>query len=94
MVVALVGCNKVTPTCRSLCRKITRCDEIEAADYITTEECRDLCEIQEAYYDSLEDDEETVTDFEAWNSYKWCTVTETCENLADGACYDEDLFAF
>jgi hypothetical protein len=92
--VALCACNKVTPTCRSVCRKLARCDEVQAADYITTDECRDLCEVQDVYYERLEDDEELVENLEAWNSYKWCVVSETCEEVADGACYDEALFAF
>gem|GEM_PF-1476639 len=92
--VGLLACNQVNPTCRSVCRKLSRCDEVKSADYIATEECRDLCDVQETYYDRLEDDEELVSDFESWNSYKWCVVTETCEDVADGVCYDEALYAF
>lgn len=92
--VSLCACNQVTPTCRSVCRKLTRCDEVRAADYIGTDECRDLCDVQDNYYDSIQDDEVLVTDFEAWNAYKWCVLSETCEEVADGACYDEALYAF
>ncbi len=92
--VGLLACNQVNPTCRSVCRKLSRCDEVKSADYIATEECRDLCDVQETYYDRLEDDEELVSDFESWNTYKWCVVTETCEDVADGVCYDEALYAF
>ena len=91
---ATTACNKVTPTCRAVCRKLSRCDEVQAADYVTKEECRDLCEVQQEYYDRLEDDEETEALFEQWNDWKWCTETSTCEEVGDGICYDEDLYAF
>ena len=85
--VAATGCD---PSCQRVCRKlVTECDAVETPR-LGPEDCEAWCNNQEALYDEWQDTE-LRADFTA---YKQCVVGEECGAIADGVCYDEDLYAF
>jgi len=78
------GCE---PTCQRTCKKLVDCDEIETPR-VAVDECEDSCNRTEALYEDW-DDEQLRT---AFDDYKTCVSDESCQAIADGACYDPDLF--
>lgn len=81
------GCD---PSCQRVCRKlVNECDEVETPR-LGQEDCEAWCTNQEALYDQWKDTE-LRADF---SDYKQCVVQEECGAIAEGVCYDEDLYAF
>jgi hypothetical protein len=75
------------PPCSRVCRQVRACD-LPTADQLTQSECEEACTRQQAYYDDLGDPER----IEAFRDHRQCVVAATCDELRDGACYDERLF--
>ena len=65
------------------------CEGIEAPE-MKQDECESSCNAQTNLYED-EDDEEKQ---EAFQDLKSCIVSETCEDLTAGVCYDEDVFSW
>lgn len=81
------GCD---PSCQRVCRKLVNdCEAVETPRQ-GSEDCEAWCNTQQALYDKWKDTElrEDFTD------YKRCVIDESCEDIADGVCYDETLYAF
>ncbi len=80
------GC---TPTCKDVCVKLLECDDVESPR-VSEYECRDACERQENLYEEWED-------FQAQDKHyaeRDCIMDMECSDIADGACYDEELYLF
>lgn len=82
----LGGCE---PTCARTCDKLVECEEVETPR-MSSEVCEDSCETQQSLY--LEWDDTQLQD--AFSTYKQCVRASTCEEIAEGVCYDEDIFLF
>jgi hypothetical protein len=79
---ALAGCR---PTCTAACTKVRSCD---LTAELTQQECEAQCGAQQAEVDS---------DAEAdalWGEHLSCIASASCDEIAAGACYDAELFAF
>ena len=86
MIAVLVGCNS---TCQQTCRQLVECEGIEHSS-TTQNDCEFQCEQQKGLYESWEDQD--LQDRHA--DYRNCVVDSTCVQIGDGACYDEELFAY
>lgn len=82
------GC---TPTCEQACQKILTCED-EGLDTprMNLDECTSSCAAQSNWYE----DEELDTQQAAFDELKSCIVAESCSDLAEGVCYDEDVYAW
>jgi hypothetical protein len=80
------GC---TPTCAESCRKVLRCDAVQT-DRLGQDECVDQCTRQVALYESWEDDDKLAQ----FREEKRCIATSTCEEVAEGLCYESDIFPY
>jgi len=81
---ALVGCE---PSCESTCEKLISCDEIEM-DHTSVGECTAACETQQRVYDKWE-----ASDERDWfGDLKYCIDDSTCSDIAEGECYDDELY--
>lgn len=81
--IALQGC---TPRCQEVCNKVLNCEL--GATRVAQEECILSCRLEEALYDDWEDDSKR----KAFKAHKRCIRSSSCEEIADGECYDDELF--
>jgi hypothetical protein len=81
-----LGCH---PTCREVCVKLLDCEEVASAR-VSLAECRDSCQREEQLYTDWEDEQALDQIYDE----RTCIMDESCADVADGACYDEDLFLF
>lgn len=88
VLVALAGgCE---PTCRKTCRKLVSCGEELQSDRVTLDECEASCVFQERELEETEQDDLRRDLAE----HKRCLRRETCADIADGVCLDEELAPF
>lgn len=86
-VVALVGgCE---PTCDAVCTQTLACG-LEDAPRVSQTECEDTCNSRASQYEAWQDEEKQ----DAYVAHKRCLVDATCDEIADGFCYDPLLFQF
>lgn len=83
---SLLACG---PTCERTCEKILRCDNL-SSERVSVEECQESCSRQQVLYELWEDEVKQ----EAFDDHKRCLVGSSCDEIADGVCYDEELFIF
>ena len=84
---ALTGC---APTCKQVCDKITSCAQLDDYSGTHPDFCAENCIRQETLYDVWDD-----TDLlDRLDAHKVCLMDATCDEVADGVCYDEELYAF
>jgi hypothetical protein len=83
--VVLTGCP---PRCAKTCDKVLSCGL--DSERVAVEECEASCGSQRDLYDRWEDDDKT----KAFNDHRRCIMKSSCKEIADGACYDPDLFIF
>lgn len=86
LLLALIGC---TPTCDQTCQKLIRCDVIDA-DAVNEDVCEQDCANLENLYDYW-DDQQLVSQMQ---ETRRCIGESTCEDIADGVCYEQDLYPF
>lgn len=86
MAVVLGGCE---PSCQTVCEQALACG-LDDAPRVSQTECEDTCGTRAALYDAWQDEEKQ----DAYVAHKQCIVDSTCDELADGACYDPLLFQF
>lgn len=82
------GC---TADCDSTCKKLISC-ESEGLDVplMNKVECNSACNAQLNYYQDND-----YTDKEnAFKDMRACIVSETCEAISEGVCYDEEVYAW
>ena len=80
----LIGCG---PSCEKVCDKLLACDEVETP-LLSTEECNNSCRAQE----QLDAEWDDIQKRDAFEDLKECIVDNECADVADGVCYDEDLY--
>lgn len=77
------------PSCQRTCRRLLECDTLYTAR-LSQEECEASCQDQEGLYDEWEDPDLQ----DRFRDYKVCVMDSTCNAIAEGECYDEELYAF
>lgn len=83
---ALVGCE---PTCEDLCDKIVECGN-PGTERMSAFECEESCIDQEQLLETWNDTQLQ----DAFDAEKACIDDATCDALAEGACYDAELWAY
>jgi len=81
------GC---VPTCTQTCNKLTSCEENSDWSGEYAELCAENCERQYNLYEIWGD----TTLQDGLDDSKVCIRESTCEEITEGECYDEDLYAF
>lgn len=54
------------------------------------EECESSCNAQANLYQDENDEEKQ----DAFDQQRACIVSETCDSLEEGVCYNEEVFSF
>ena len=80
----LVGCE---PTCKETCRKLLECEEVQTPR-LALEDCTASCTVQGELYEDWQDTQLR----QSFADLKTCVVDNECDRIADGVCYDEELF--
>lgn len=80
------GC---TPSCEDVCEKLVACEN-EGTERMSAPECEESCRDQQSLY--AEWDDTQLRD--AFEAEMTCLGDATCEEIADGVCYDEEVWAF
>jgi hypothetical protein len=83
---ALTSCKS---SCSQACEKLLSCQEIENSR-VSEDECESSCNAQESQYEVWDDVEKQ----DRFDQERQCIVDSTCADIADGACYDDELFPF
>ena len=86
LLVLLAGCE---PTCDRVCTRTLACG-LDDAPRVSQTECEDTCNSRAALYDAWQDEEKQ----DAYVAHKRCLIDASCDDIADGACYDPLLFQF
>ncbi len=81
---SLLACE---PTCKQTCKTLMACEEVDSPRQ-GLEECQASCEIQQRLYEDWEDGQKR----EAFAELKRCIQQEECAAIAEGVCYDEELY--
>jgi hypothetical protein len=82
--VLLAGCD---PSCTSVCEKLVACEDVDSPR-VSWVECTESCEDQERLYEQWTD----TVKREGFSEMKSCIEDSECSDIADGECYDEDLY--
>lgn len=86
LLLMLGGC---TPTCEQVCEKLIDCEEL-STERMGAAECTESCLIQRDQYADWTDTQ-LEQDFDDHLS---CLQSEECAAIAEGACYDDEVFSF
>lgn len=86
LLIIVSGC---TPACQDVCEKLVDCDDLPTWRMSATE-CEEQCQLQQARYSTWDD----VARREAYEDELSCLYESSCEDVAAGVCYDEEVFAF
>ncbi len=85
----LGGCE---PTCASTCEKLLECEDGTVDQpRVAQDECEASCETQQSLY---EDDWENEILRDELAELKRCVRDEECDAIAEGACYNPNLYIF
>ena len=87
LLIAIAPLAACEPSCKKTCKKLIECDNIETAR-TEVEECEASCEIQQEMFDDWEASDER----ERFADLKKCIRSNECSDIADGVCYDEELY--
>ena len=82
----LGGCQ---PTCEDVCTKIVACDNA-GTERMPADECKLSCLDQKSLYAGWTD---TVLEA-SFDDELSCLDASSCDEIAAGTCYDEDLWSF
>lgn len=80
----LPGCEA---SCKTACKALLECDDVDSPR-LPLQECEASCLVQQDVYESWDDPQQR----DAFGDFKSCVRDEECAAIADGACYQEDLF--
>lgn len=81
-VLALQAC---APQCDTVCNKIEKCAPEIGAERIIPGQCEESCKRENQLYDAWQDDSK----IDAFEEQRRCVMQSSCDELADGACYDD-----
>jgi hypothetical protein len=77
------------PSCEQTCEGLLACEET-STDRLALDDCTAACLVQERLYDDWEDQQLR----DSFADYKHCVSEDSCESIAEGSCYDEDLYSW
>ena len=80
----ILGC---APTCEQTCKKLLSCENIDAPN-MNMDECSTACSAQQNLYQEWEDSDKE----QSFDDLKSCIVSEECEDVEAGVCYDSDMY--
>lgn len=80
----LAGCEV---SCENTCEKLLSCSSVETPGVSPTD-CEQACTSQEILYEGWEDQAKR----DALSEYKTCVSDSTCDAIAEGVCYDENIY--
>lgn len=83
----LVAAGGCAPACGTLCDKLDGCDLRAQVD---RQECIDACDRQLGDLTARED----TDGLEAFDAQRTCLGASTCEEIAEGVCWDDTLGPF
>lgn len=89
MIAALLLLLACTPTCEQVCRKVLDCGYL-GTERMSLRECEESCLAQEKLYDQWND--QSLED--GFNDSLECYQEQSCEALAQGACYDAEIWSY
>jgi hypothetical protein len=78
------GCE---PSCTKICKKLVECEDVDSPR-VSWMECAESCGEQERLYEEWTDTQKR----EDFSALKVCIRDSECSDIADGECYDEDLY--
>ncbi len=86
LALAGAGC---APTCETTCRKVLSCglDSPRTSQDACVEDCNRQRTLYKDWWGDLQK-------LDAFNEHRQCLMQMSCDEIADGACYDEELFIF
>lgn len=87
LAVCAAGCE---PTCKNTCEKLLSCDDVEQPR-VSVDDCETSCENQERQYDEDWDNQQLADELA---DAKECIMDSECADIADGACYNPDLYVW
>ncbi len=82
----MAGCH---PTCTATCEALLACDEVESSR-VSVDECEEMCLREENLYEDWEDTQALQAAYDA----RSCIVSSSCDEIVDGACYDESIYLY
>lgn len=80
----LVGCEV---SCENTCEKLLACGDVDTP-LVAEIDCEQSCVAQEVLYENWDDQIKR----DALETYKACVSETPCADIADGACYHEDIY--
>lgn len=87
LVAALLGgCQ---PTCEQVCDKLVACEN-PGTERMSGPECEVECKEQQELYATWADTQLRAS----FDAHLSCLDDATCDEVAAGACYDEEMFSF
>lgn len=82
---ALAGCE---PTCKNTCQKLLDCEDVETPR-VAEDDCEYSCSTQQEIYENTWQDQQKR---DAFADAKQCVIDSDCADIANGDCYDADLY--
>jgi hypothetical protein len=87
MVLMLLAC---TPTCEDVCDKLVgECGDL-GTERQGSAECQIQCEAQDRLLENWNDEQQR----DAYDAEMRCLRDATCDDIAEGVCYDPALWSF
>ena len=72
-----------------MCKKLVACEN-EGTERMSSDECKESCQQQQDLYAGWTDGEKQ----DAFDAELSCLYTSECADVADGVCYDEEVWSF
>lgn len=86
----LLGAAGCTPTCDRVCTRIVEdCGDL-GTERMSAYECEESCLNQQKLYERWADTQKQA----ALDDELTCLVDATCDEIAAGTCYNEDIWGF
>jgi hypothetical protein len=82
----LAGC---TPTCGDVCDHMVACDN-EGTERMSSADCEEQCQQQQKLYDDWTDGQKR----DHFDDELSCLYGATCDELAEGVCYDSLIWSY
>lgn len=86
LLLALLGC---TPTCDEVCTKLVGCGNA-GTELLNADDCSEQCQRQQTLYDHWKD----VQLRDAFDDSLKCYQQSSCDEIADGGCYDQAIWSY
>lgn len=80
------GCE---PTCKATCKKLLECGDGIDTPRASLDDCEYACEVRQDLYEDTWENPHLRDEFADMKS---CIADEACADIAEGVCYDDELF--